>query len=343
VAFWPIFRSACHLRTRLEFDLIVRIVDGNWKDWPPLARSVLAIGNFDGVHRGHAAMIAEARRLADQRDAPLCVLTFEPHPARILAPDQPIQRICSRTEKASLLERCGVDLLFVAESTPAFFEQSPQQFIQDIVRARFNPIVVVEGQNFRFGKDRAGDVQTLSAAGGFDVVVVEPIMQDINGQSVRVSSSLVRRTILDGDVATAAQSLDRPHRIGGTVSRGARRGTGLGFPTANLEDIVQLIPADGVYAGRAIVNDRAYAAAISIGSNPTFDGPSRQVEAHLLDFDGDLYGQQLVLDFVEHIRGQQRFDSVDALREQIARDIESVRASSGVTRIVDCTAIGDAK
>lgn len=328
---------------RLKYGLIVRIIDGNWKDWPPLDRSVLSIGNFDGVHRGHAAMIAEARRQADLRMTPLCVLTFEPHPARILVPDRPAQRICSRTDKARLLEQCGVDQLYVAESTPAFFEQSPEQFIQDVVRAKFCPIIIVEGQNFRFGKDRTGDTRTLTEAGGFDVVVVEPVMQQIDGQPVRVSSSLIRKTILAGDVTTAANALGRPHRISGTVGEGARRGTKLGFPTANLGDIVQLIPADSVYAGRAMVDDRTFAAAISIGSNPTFDGQSRQVEAHLLDFDGDLYGNHLVIDFVERIRGQLRFDTVDALREQIARDIDAVRSTSGIAASAGCPSMGDAK
>lgn len=294
------------------------------------SRCVLTIGNFDGVHCGHQRILANGRQRADKYNVPLAVMTFEPHPLAILRPSDPPKRISSTAGKLKQLERCGVDQVVIAESTPSLLQIEAEAFIESIIVARFRPIAIVEGFNFGFGKGRKGSSETLKTFAGqwdYDVELVEPFNQTLeDGSEVRTSSSLIRGLICEGNMRGAADGLGRPFSLEGTVVEGSKRGRQIGFPTANLQVTDLIVPADGVYAGRVVIDGTPKKCAISIGSTPTFDGQLRQVEAHVLDFKGDLYGQSLEVEFVEHVRGQTKFDSIDALVAQITDDVNHVRS-----------------
>lgn len=317
------------------------------RDWEALRLSgvVLTIGNFDGVHRGHQAILAAGRRHADRARTRLVVMTFDPHPAAILSPSATPPMLSAFSERLYWLEAAGADTVVVVESRPDFFAISADEFIQDVVLARFRPVAMVEGESFGYGRKRQGDVHTLTAAGrhhGFEVDIVRPVRIALGGHpDVVISSSLVRQLLRSGTVDQAALCLGRPYALFGTVEHGARRGRTLGFPTVNLQTTGLLTPAEGVYAGRAGQVDPVVAkgqpgagvspvcsfvpAAISIGYCPTFDGQQLLIEAHLLDFHGDLYGRTLRIEFLDWLRGQESFKSREALCEQIRRDVERTR------------------
>lgn len=290
---------------------------------------VLTIGNFDGVHRGHQAILAAGRRRADAAGAPLVAMTFDPHPLAILTPDHVPPTLTPLHEKLRCLERAGTDGVVVVRSTPAFLNLSADAFLTQVIVGRFRPVAVVEGASFGFGRHRQGNVETLRAAApnhGFEVEVVEPVRIELGGHpGTVVSSSFVRQLIQSGTMDQARLCLGRPYALFGRVGHGAGRGRGLGFPTANLLVEGQLVPGEGVYAGRTRIGDRWFAAAVSIGRNPTFDGETLSVEAHLLDFDGDVYEQDLRVELIEWLRDQRRFASPEALREQIDRDVTRTR------------------
>lgn len=299
------------------------------------SRSVLTIGNFDGVHRGHQALLSRGREISRLSGAPLVVMTFEPHPAVILTPDRVPPTLTPLHEKLRLLQQAGASATVLVESRLEFFQASAEEFIRDII-ARFRPHAMVEGESFRFGRHRQGDIQMLRTAGsanGFEVHTVEPVRVDLGGHpDTVISSSLIRHLISSGNVDRAALCLGRPYALFGRVLRGAGRGRTLGFPTANLSVEDQLVPPEGVYAGLACVGARSkqltFPAAISIGRTPTFAAQDVVIEAHLLDFHGDLYDQPLRLEFLDWIREQQRFSSAEALREQIERDVARVREAA---------------
>ncbi len=302
---------------------------------PPLSRSVLTIGNFDGVHRAHRKLVAQARRFAAQSDAPVVVLTFEPHPLSVVTPARAPARLYPLEEKLRRLEEIGADIVVVAHSEPALLGLEAERFVTDVIQKRFHPTHIVEGPNFGFGHRRAGTPELLAkiAAGfGCGVRIVEPITLRIDDADMLVSSSLVRRLLNEGKVEDAAKCLGRAYPLFGDVVEGDRRGRTIGFPTANLSPGDQLVPAEGVYAGRATVEDVGGTCAISIGTTPTFDGTQRRIEAHLLDFDGDLYGKPMRLEFEHFLRGQRAFPSADALAAQLRRDVEAVRAGVGTGR-----------
>jgi len=290
---------------------------------------VLTIGNFDGVHRGHQAILAAGRRRAQAAGTELVAMTFDPHPAVILTPDHAAPTLTPLDEKLRCLEQAGADAVVLVRSRPDFLLMTAQRFIAEVIVARFKPVAIVEGTSFRFGRDRRGDLDTLRAAArthGFDLEVVEPIRVALGGpDETPISSSLVRRLISAGQVAHAASCLGRPYTLFGQVARGAGRGRLLGFHTVNLAVESQLIPAEGVYAGRAHLPGGSFAAAVSIGRNPTFDGRDVAVEAHLIDFTGEAYDQRIRLDLLEWLREQQKFASPQALREQITRDVARTR------------------
>lgn len=295
-----------------------------------LSGVVLSIGNFDGVHRGHQAIIAGGRRRAQAAGAQTVAMTFEPHPANILAPDRVPATLTPLDEKLRCLEAAGADIAVVVGSRPEFFNCAADVFVKDVIVRRFKPTAMVEGASFRFGRHRQGDVETLAAAGrahGFEVEVVPPVRVDLGGHpDTVISSSLIRHLLTSGTVDRAAVCLGRPYALIGQVEPGAARGRTLGFATANLAVRQgQLVPPEGVYAGRAVVAGTTYAAAISIGRTPTFGGEKELVEAHLLDFADDLYGAELKLEFLAWLRGQQRFESAARLQEQVKADILQVR------------------
>ena len=294
-----------------------------------LPASVLTIGNFDGVHRGHRQIIAQAGLFAADRGLPVAVLTFEPHPLSVVEPRRSPPRLTLAEEKIAQLAGAGADVVAVADSTPVLLSLTPEDFIDQIVMPRFHPTHVVEGASFGFGRGRRGTTDLLRQLGQdreFETFTVEPVrLQVEHHETVLVSSSLIRKLLESGRVHRAELCLGRPYTLVGTVGTGAGRGVGLGFPTANIGCPGQLVPGAGVYSGEAHLAGRAYPAAISVGTAPTFDGASTHVEAHLLDFDGDIYGRPIRLDFYRPLRAQKKFASKDELTRQITKDVAEVR------------------
>jgi len=298
---------------------------------PPAATPrAVAIGNFDGVHRGHQAVLAEAQGSARAAGLPLCVLTFDPHPAVVLGRSPP-PLLTALERKAELLRRAGVDEVLVRTFDAEFAAYSPEHFVSELLVARLSARAVIVGQNFRFGRDRAGDRATLEALGkqyGFEVRGFA-LHGDERGP---FSSTRVRQAILAGDVAEARAVLGRPHAFSGVVGRGDQRGRTLGFPTANVEQVPEVVPANGVYA--VVVDSldaedgaRALATGVmNIGTRPTVDTAPRQTrEVHLFDFSGDLYDQRVRVHVLERLRAEQKFGSLDELRAQIDRDSRRAR------------------
>ena len=296
----------------------------------PLAGSVLTIGNFDGVHRGHQQLLAQGGLLAADTGHPLTVLTFEPHPLAVVAPDKAPARLATREEKLAQLAAGGADLAVVARSTVELLSLEPEAFVRDVIVAKFRPSHVVEGHSFGFGRNRRGDVDLLGRLGpeyGFDLCVVGPVeLRVAPNETVLVSSSLIRRLIREGDVHRAALCLGRPYTLIGQVVHGSDRGRSLGFPTANIGVDDVLVPPDGVYSGVARMGGTSAPAAISIGDAPTFGPGPRQIEAYLLDYDDDLYGRTLRIEFLRRLRPQETFETPDALIEQMKQDVVDVRA-----------------
>ena len=291
---------------------------------------VLTIGNFDGVHLGHRKIIAQTRAIANSapRKPPVVVLTFEPPPDLVLKPADEPRRVIPPALKCKLLNEAGADCVVVAASDKCLLEMSPEKFIDEILAGVFAPSHVVEGHDFFFGRKRSGNIQTLRDHGkrlGFEVHEVEPAMVQLPSGPARVSSTLIRNLVMEGKVDQAALCLGRPFELFGDVIKGSGRGRSFNFPTANLRTAGQVLPADGIYAGEATIGGRTYAAAVSIGTNPTVGPAPRAVEAHLIDAAGDFYGMKMELRFIARLREQRRFPNTQALAEQIAKDVQRVR------------------
>jgi riboflavin kinase/FMN adenylyltransferase len=297
----------------------------------PLA---LAIGNFDGVHRGHQELVRVAAEIAARIGGTAGVLTFDPHPARVFAPALAPPLIVSLARRLELLGEAGAALAIVEAFTPALAAVEPEAFVRDVLVAGFGAREVVVGYDFSFGRARRGTpalLRELGAGLGLGVTVVPPVTVD----GLVCSSTKVREFVLEGRVEGAALLLGRPVELQGPVVRGAGRGRGLGIPTANVAPEGELVPRLGIYAARAHVLDAAgavastHGAAVSIGSNPTFVPAGAglvAIEAHLLDFDGDLYEKRLRLEVLHRLRDERRFESVDALMQQIGADIAQTRS-----------------
>jgi riboflavin kinase / FMN adenylyltransferase len=295
------------------------------KDFPAGARGgAVAIGNFDGVHCGHVAI---AKRLLERAKAvrgPAIVFTFDPHPVRILRPEQCPPPLTWTERKAQLLHAAGVDWIVAYPTDTALLELSAQDFFDRIVRGTLASKAMVEGQNFYFGHNREGTIgrlQELTSAAGISLDVVPPVEVD----GAIVSSSRVRQLIAAGDVGGANRLLSQPYRIRGIVTHGAGRGAKIGFPTANLAGIDTLLPAVGVYAGRAWVSGERWPAAINLGTSPTFGDESVRVEVHLIGQQESLYGQPMEVDFLARLRDIRPFPSVDALVEQLRTDVAQAK------------------
>lgn len=310
----------------------MRVLHDTFRVDPDLRRGVVTIGNFDGVHRGHARLL---RRCAERAaGGPVVAMTFDPAPVAILSPDRAPRRLTPLPEKLRLLESGGATAALVLRTDAALLALTPEQFVESVLAGPLEPRRVVEGPTFRFGVGRSGSVETLCELGprfGFDVDVVPPAEIELpppDGRQI-VSSSLVRRLIAEGRIDAAADCLDRPYALIGSVIHGAARGRGLGFPTINIDIGDMQWPADGVYAGRArfegATRSGPFPAAISVGSRATFGAGQRVVEAFLLDHTGERYGQTARLELVSWVRAQRAFASADELAEQIARDVEAVR------------------
>ncbi|WP_117215664.1 bifunctional riboflavin kinase/FAD synthetase [Allorhizocola rhizosphaerae] len=292
-------------------------------------RSVVTIGTFDGVHMGHQATIGHAVERAKEMELPSLVLTFDPHPSEVVRPGSHPAVLTSPSRKAELISGLGVDVLCVQPFTLDFSRMSAEQFVHDLLVEHLHAALVVVGENFRFGHRAAGDVPLLTRLGRTFGFAVEPAPL-VSGDGMVYSSTYVRACVDAGDVETAARVLGRPHRIEGVVVRGDQRGRQLGFPTANLLTArFTAIPADGVYAAWLARGGQRLPAAVSIGTNPTFAGQERRVEAYVLDFDGDLYGERLALDFVARLRAMEKFDGLDQLVAAIADDVARTRQILG--------------
>ena len=286
--------------------------------------SVVTIGNYDGLHLGHQEIIARAIALAKNIDGETVVLTFDPHPVQFLHPELHIPLIAPYRKKMMLLEKYGVDCTINLPFTKDIAQFSAERFIQDIVVNRIAPSWVVIGFNFTFGKGRSGTAAELKKIGerlGFGVEVVPP--HTVAGEVV--SSTRIRDLIRQGEIAAANRMLGMHHFILGKVIHGHARGKGLGFPTANLEITGDLYPKAGVYAATVVVGNERYQGVVSIGTNPTFQDKEFAVEVFLFDYQGDLYGKELQVNFVARIRDEAIFPSPEALARQIERDVRTAK------------------
>ena len=301
-----------------------------------LGRTVVTIGMYDGVHRGHQALIGAAVERARALRRPCLLLTFDPHPAEVIRPGSHPAILTSLDRKAELVAELGVDAMCVLPFTQEFMRLSPESFTHTVLVEHLHAAQVVVGQNFTYGHKAAGTVQTLAAEGrrfGFSVEGVPLRAIEGDGDEVTISSTYIRACVAAGDMESAASALGRPHRVDGVVVRGDRRGRALGYPTANVESPpFTAIPADGVYAGHLVLRDprsglskERYPAAISVGTNPTFEGSRRTVEAFVLDFDGDLYGEHVGVEFVSRLRAMAAFPDVASLVAAMDDDVVRTR------------------
>ncbi|MFF2439412.1 bifunctional riboflavin kinase/FAD synthetase [Streptomyces sp. NPDC058107] len=294
------------------------------QDW---GRSVVTIGSYDGVHRGHQLIIGRAVDRARELGVPSVVVTFDPHPSEVVRPGSHPPLLAPHHRRAELMAELGVDALLILPFTTEFSKLAPADFIVKVLVDKLHAQLVIEGPNFRFGHKAAGNVQLLTEFGAtydYSVEVIDLYVSGQAGGGEPFSSTLTRRLVAEGDVAGAAEILGRPHRVEGIVVRGAQRGRDMGFPTANVETLPHTaIPADGVYAGWLNANGEKMPAAISVGTNPQFDGTERTVEAYAIDRVGlDLYGLHVSVDFLAYVRGMAKFDSLDDLLVAIAADVK---------------------
>jgi riboflavin kinase/FMN adenylyltransferase len=298
----------------------------------PLYHPVVTVGNFDGLHVGHRAIIDIVVERARQLGGEAVVYTFEPHPRKVLQPDRAPRLLATIEQRVELFEQTGVDTVIVEPFTREFAKIPADVFIREILYEKIHPVEVYVGYDFHFGRDREGSMRLLTEMGpklGFSVTIIPEVTVDAGD----VNSTRIRQMLFEGRVEEAFSMLGRSYTIRGRVVKGDRRGRDIGFPTANLDPENEILPASGVYAGRMRFLDDGNPprgtealAVTNVGVRPTFDGEHRLVaESHLVDFDGDIYGRRVELSFTHHLRDERRFSGVGALREQIAKDVEEGR------------------
>jgi riboflavin kinase/FMN adenylyltransferase len=299
---------------------------------------------FDGVHRGHQELIGRAVKAGRSRGVPTVLMTFDPHPMEVVFPGSHPAQLTTLTRRAELVEEMGIDVFLVMPFTPDFMKLTPERYVHELLVERLHVVEVVVGDNFTFGKKAAGNVELLRKAGdrfGFAVdslTLVSEVAEQTRHETVTFSSTYIRSCVDAGDMVAAAEGLGRPHRVEGVVVRGDGRGKVLGYPTANVAPpMYSAIPADGVYAAwftvlghgpvvGSVTPGERYQAAVSVGTNPTFSGRTRTVEAFVLDTTADLYGQHVAVDFVARLRGQEKFDSVNDLVAAMGADTDRARS-----------------
>ena len=304
----------------------MEVVRGIDSGSPVLEKSAVTIGFFDGVHRGHQAVIAHTVDVANRDGTTPIVVTFDRHPREILTPGNVPPLLTTLERKAALIEELGVKVLVVMEFTEEFSRWSPEEFVAKVLVERLKIAHAVIGSNFTFGHKAMGNLRVLTDLGASYGFTVEGVPL-FAVEDRPLSSSSIRAALLDGDLTWPTVALGRRFVLDGRVARGAGRGAGLGFPTANLQvEPGLLLPAEGVYAGRAIVDGDAHLAAINVGTNPTFGAEPLHAEAFLLDFDGNLFGQPISIEFWERLRDEMRFDSGEELARQIKEDVDRTRA-----------------
>ena len=294
-------------------------------DFHPPQYSVVTSGTFDGVHLGHQKILGRLKELAARKQGETVLLTYWPHPRLILQPeDNSLRLLTTLTEKVKLLEELGVDHLIILPFTKELSQMSSEEFIREILVEKVQTKTLVIGYDHKFGKNREGSFEYLKSHShlfGFD-------MEEISRQDVddlAVSSTKIRTALAQGDISTASKYLGRPYFLSGQVVKGQQIGRSIGFPTANIQvvDKYKLLPRDGAYAVYAEVGAIRYKAILNIGDRPTVDGKKKTIEAHLIDFDGDVYGQELSIHFQEFLREEERFENLDALKNQLVIDRES--------------------
>ena len=288
--------------------------------------TVATVGTFDGVHLGHWTVLQEIRRRAEAADRRSILVTFDPHPLRIVRPEHAPLLLTTPVEKKEILAESGLDYAVFLSFTEALSRYEPRRFVEEILVGRLGVEELVIGYDHGFGRDREGDPAALRRMGeelGFTVDVVDPV----SAEGDAVSSTRVRALLLDRQVAEARKCLGRPYSIRGVVVRGDGRGKGLGFPTANLRvaERDKLVPPQGIYAVRGVLRRGTFDGALHLGPRPTFRGSPPSIELHLMDFDDDIYGEEVRVDFVEHLRRIEPFTTVEALVEQIRLDVDRAR------------------
>ena len=293
-----------------------------------LRGGAISIGKFDGMHLGHSLIVHRLKSYAHQRQIPAILVTFDPPPAVLLQPHADLKPICTLEHKLELIRNFQVDAVVVIPTTHELLQQSAETFFYETIQNRFHAQVVVAGRNFSFGRDRIGTPDVIKLYGqwtGIEVDIVEPLQI---GED-RVSSSSIRRLIQAGQIERVNELMPSPYRMTGTVMVGDRRGRTLGFPTANLGDVQTIMPVHGIYATTAWIEGMRYGSTTHIGTNPTFDVPLPKIEVFVHDFDGDLYGKQIAVDFLAFLRESIRFDSAEALIRQMHEDVLRSRRISG--------------
>jgi len=293
-----------------------------------LRHPAVTIGNFDGVHLGHREIFRRVRELARARDGVSVVITFVPHPLQVISPDTGVKLITTPQEKRSLIEASGIDYLLEIPFDLAFASISAPAFVEQVLVGAIGMESLVIGYDYAFGRGREGNVTLLRQLGARFNFVVE-LLQPISSGTLVYSSTAVRTMVSEGDVKGVVSVLGRHYAVTGTVVHGHQRGRELGFPTANLETQKALIPAAGVYAVKVRIDSDFYDGACNIGTNPTFGNEELSLEVHLFDFDGELYGREVSLVFIERLRGELRFSSLDALKQAIAADVARCRTILG--------------
>jgi len=298
---------------------------------PVFENSVVTIGTFDGVHLGHQKLIEKIKGLSAQIAGESILVTFHPHPRIVINPeDKSLRLLNTIEEKVALLEKLGVDNVVIVPFSRAFSEQSAEEYISSFLVKNFNPDYIVIGYDHRFGKDRSGDfklLEKMKSQFGYQMVEISKETLD----DIEISSSKIRAAISAGDIKLANELLGHPYTLSGTVVRGLQNGRKLGFPTANIQvaDEYKLIPKTGIYAVYVYYAGKKYTGMLSIGYNPTFEGKEQTIEVNILDFDKDIYGENLTLEFVDFIRNEKKFDSLEALIEAIKNDEQITRATIG--------------
>lgn len=324
-----------------EYPINVMMWTSNSDAVHDVKKSVVALGVFDGLHRGHRRLVHSIVTAAHARQATSVMATFDPHPREVVRGAQRVPRLTSLRTRAEVAGALGVDAMYVIQFDAQFAQLSPEEFVQTLLVDQLHACHVVVGENFRFGHKASGSPETLTQLGeqyGFTVEVVRMLQVTGQPEEVAVSSTHIRKVLAQGDVASALELLQRPFRVEGPVIHGAGRGgRDLGYPTANLDVAENMaVPADGVYAGWfTVIEDTdiegtmdahvRYPAAISVGTNPTFDGEKRSFEAFVLDQDADLYGKYAAIDFVDFVRGMEKFSSVDELLHAMDSDVATTR------------------
>lgn len=292
---------------------------------PPLAKGgVISIGNFDGVHRGHQAMLTEVRRRAEAADRPAVIVTFDPHPITVLRPDICLPRLTTITTRTALLKSSGANSVVVLPVGTGLLQMSAQEFFDKVIVGELEATGVVEGVDFRFGKDRVGDCDLLTdlcEQAGLSLHVFPPV----TSSNELISSTRIRRLIGSGHLSAATELLGHDYTLSGIVGHGAGRGSRIGVPTANLERIAELLPSNGVYCGQCVIAGKLWPAAVNIGGNPTFEDVAKKVECHIIGFSGDLYGQSLNIELAAQIREVISFANADQLVRQIHADLQSCK------------------